>query len=922
MPRPILSLSSRGCLFASPFALLALAQYAGSAPLKWGEGVSPVSFSASLAESLALAPNAGGIPVRLPGADSCSARLADAGDWVLHCETRYPSAKDARRGWRELCDLVGGYSGGKLDGLGDSRGTDRMFRSAEKGTHARIHLNTRGRLVLLDFGGEPTIPSSGNTHRPISGNQNSRLTSVPPKRQRVRLQTLTYPVGFDPAQARIDAARRLDEMTAAQISAGASTALWIPQGPSPTLSGGGAGAAGNSGASSGQYHWGAWTSSMAVDPSDANTVLIGNPGSGVWKTTDGGATWSAKSDSAPALGIGAIAIAPSSPNVVYAGTGSWWDGVGVLKSTDKGETWQLLPSTFSGLGGPSEFWSAGFIFYAMAVSPADPNVVLAGAWYGTQNRAGIYRSADGGATWKQVFSGGRGSSIVWDPGSPQTVYAAIGEYYWPANNGIYKSVDGGLTWRSSSNGIDSSLFPQSQSTVLTICSSEPTVLYASVPGLNGGTLGVFKTVDGATNWTKIPAPQASRAFLVGVHPQDPNTVIVGDVTLYRSRDGGQTWDNITAGVNGTWTFGDYRAFSFSGDGSQLYIGSDGGVFKTSDARAARVSWAPMNDTLDTVLFYPSSPASIHPTDANFALAGAQDLGILLYAGGRAWTQVHGCDGGTTLIDFVNPVNTYGSCNGISMFKSTQGGAAGSWQLAINGIDTSDVAGFIPPIAMDPHNSQRLFYGTYRLYQSLDGASTWAPISGDVSNGCYDGISSIAVSPADSSFVYLGSRCGSVYVSTNSSAKAPIWSGRRSGLPNRDLTSVVADPTAPPVAYVTFSGFSFGSDKQGHVFKTTNAGVSWNDISGNLPNIPANHLAINHDVDGSDILYLATDVGVFSTSDGGLTWNALSNGLPHAYVEGLLFHHPSRTLRALTLGRGMWDLTVPLPPRRPSPIKHP
>jgi photosystem II stability/assembly factor-like uncharacterized protein len=351
---------------------------------------------------------------------------------------------------------------------------------------------------------------------------------------------------------------------------------------------------------------------------------------------------------------------------------------------------------------------------------------------------------------------------------------------------------------------------------------------------------------------------------VVVHPQDPNTVIVGDVTLYRSRDGGQTWNNITAGINGTWTFGDYRAFSFSSDGSTLYIGSDGGDFKTHDATADSVSWAPLNDTLDTVLFYPRSPISMHPTNPNIGLGGAQDLGILLYSGTTSWTQVQSCDGGTTLIDFVNPSNMYATCQGISIYKSTQGGAAGSWKSAISGINASDTAEFVPTIAMDPNNQQRLFYGTYRLYQSNDGASKWNPISGDVSNGCYAGVTSIAVSPASPDFIYLGSQCGSVYVSTNSTSASPVWVNQSTGLPNRDLISVVADPVSASTAYATFSGFTFGSDQLGHVFKTTNSGVSWADISGNLPNIPANHLAVDPDLPGT--LYLATDVGVFYTSN--------------------------------------------------------
>ncbi len=669
-------------------------------------------------------------------------------------------------------------------------------------------------------------------------------------------------------------------------------------------------------------HWGAWTDSMGVDPANPQTVYIGNPGAGVWKTTNGGTNWNPMTDNAPLMGIGSIAIAPSNSSVVYAGTGNGDYGVGILKSTDYGNTWTLLPGPFKGPFGPNQFFDGGFFIIALAVHPQNPNIVLAGAFQGRQSNRGIYRSTDGGTTWTQVFSGGQATSFAWNPQNGNIVYTAIGEYYSPAQNGIYKSTDGGATWVLSENGVAATLFTSADNIHLSMCASNPNVIYASLPGISGGTLAVLKTVDGGMTWAQLPMPIASRSFQVIVHPQNPNIVFVGDVTMYRSVDGGQTWSAVSAGANGVYLFGDFRSLGFASDGSVLYVGDDGGMWRTLDAASSTINWTPLNDTQERTLFEPGSAISIHPTDPTIGFGGAQDLGILKYSGTKAWEHVQACDGGTTLIDPLNPQNVYGTCEGITIYKSTAGGAAGTWTSVITGINTADRARFIPTIAMDVKNPQRLLYGSYRLYQSLNAAQTWSPISEDLSNNCYAGIASISISPVSSGTVYVGGQCNStVYVSTNAMAASPTWTDRSAGLPsNRDLTRVVADLTDPMTAYVTISGFTWSTSPQGHVFRTHNGGMTWTDISGNLPNIPVNDLAIDPDL--SATLYVATDIGVFWTSNGGAAWAPLGTGLPHAYVQCLRIHQSSRILRTATLGRGMWDLRIPLINSEAPPVVSP
>ncbi len=209
--------------------------------------------------------------------------------------------------------------------------------------------------------------------------------------------------------------------------------------------------------------------------------------------------------------------------------------------------------------------------------------------------------------------------------------------------------------------------------------------------------------------------------------------------------------------------------------------------------------------------------------------------------------------------------------------------------------------------MDPSNSQRLYLPTYRLYQTINGASSWTAISPDLTAGTYDTISTVAVAPSDPNTVYTGSNNGRVFVSRNATAGAgSTWTGVSSGLPTRSVTQVVAHPTNPQTAYVTLSGFA-AYDHQGHIWVTTNAGGTWSNVTGNLPDVPTNDLVIDPDVAGT--LYAATDIGVFRSLDSGASWLPLGTGLPYAVVNSLKLHRPTRTLRAATYGRGAWDILV-------------
>ena len=721
-------------------------------------------------------------------------------------------------------------------------------------------------------------------------------------------QPRTYPLGFIPAQALEEASRAMDRMTvfrhqrnsSSRHSGDASSTVWTSIGAAPTTRGTSPNTSG-------------WTSALAVDPRNPLVAYAGSPGGGVWKTTDGAISWTSLTDTQATNVIGSIALAPSNPDVVYVGTGNptYTYGAGVLKSTNAGASWTLLGGPFQGPTGPTTYFDGGAKIASIVVDPNNPNNVLAGVFRWPLSGGGIYRSTDGGVSWTQVLFGGRCLTLRYDLAVTGTVWASVGEYYSQAANGVYKSTDNGATW-TKMNGSGTTALPVSNSWEVWLTQgANPNSLYVAIGNTSGTTNGVYKSVDNGISWNKLTLPSAlgSRQVQVTAAPQSSNVVYVGDIVLYRSLDGGSTWTNVRGN-----TFADYRSFAWAAGGTRLYVGDDGGVWTTTaPTTGTSVTWQNGNTNLNLALWYPGM--SLHPTDINTTLVGAQDQGVQKYSGTTAWAKVKDCDGGWTVIDPTNPSTMYADCENVQIFKSTTGGALNSWSNAQSGIPTSEAGIFIPPLIVDKLLPSTLYYGLSHIYQTTNGAASWTSISPNLGGSS----TTIAVAPSDSNTVYTATGNGKLWVTRNASAGASsTWTDRSgNGLPNRSFSNLAIDPTNPAIAYATVSGFTFGTDTAGHVFSTTNAGVTWFDISSNLPNTPANDIAVDQDLPGT--LYLGTDVGMFYSTNAGASWAVLASGLPRVIVTSVRLHRPSRTLRVGTFGRGAWDLSVPATTSNPPPV---
>jgi hypothetical protein len=762
-----------------------------------------------------------------------------------------------------------------------------------------------------------------------------------------------------------------------------SSIVWGPSGPAPTTGGIFSPVTGR-------------VTTIAVDPSDTtgNTVLIGGAQGGIWRSTNAGATWTAVGDQNASLAMGSIAFAPSTcpagstTCTVYAGTGEQagigfdiYYGAGVFKSTDSGQTWAQTCTTASAtcpfIGPFSDATPFGFFTLGgarisyIAVSPANPNLVLVAAQtqFAEGPTEGVYCSDTSGASWTNILSGEMATFVGF--GSSTVAYAALGNTFGSAptatnGNGIYKATGVGSTCASITfTRLTAATLP-AQSTMgridIGIAPSDATgnTLYASIADASISSftnLGVFVTTNGGTNWTQTGAPDICQAQcwydnVVKVDPTSKDIVFLGGSSAGFTQP--FTW--VARSINGTTggifspaipnalssalphvdqhaiAFAKATTGAFSGK-VRVYLGNDGGIWRSDDAEAATVTWTPINNPpLQLTQFYPS--ISINPANPNIAFGGTQDNGSQNYQGGVAWADNGQCgDGASTAVDQQIPSTVYIGCGtGAPVNASYQNGGLNTFAPAIGGINQADSSNFIAPIAVDPGSANVTYYGTTKVYQTTDAAVNWTALSGDL---VQSGLTALAALPGNATnpgaVVYAGADTGQVFVATNVTSGTGTFNAvtGQASLPSRFVTAIAVDAadTSGKTAYIGMSGFSFvaGStnDPRGHIFKTIDGGATFTDVScaptttncqnpstGDLPNTPVNDIVLDPDAPGT--IYAATDIGVFFTTGctvAPCSWATLGTGLPHVAVLSLRLHEASRTLRAATHGRGAFDVVL-------------
>jgi photosystem II stability/assembly factor-like uncharacterized protein len=678
----------------------------------------------------------------------------------------------------------------------------------------------------------------------------------------------------------------------------------------------------------GPFNIGGRVTALAVDPNDSEHIWLGAAEGGVFSSSDGGTNWSPVFDTQTALSIGSLAAHPTDSATFYVGTGEdngggfSYDGEGVFRTTDGGATWTNL-----GLG---EVRRVGRI----ALDPSDPLrifVAAGGDWFSRDTNRGIYRSVDGGAHWDKVLyvaDDAGGIDVAIDPSTTSRVYAAIWQrqslgsswYIGGTSSGIYRSVDGGTAWSRLTNGLptDASVGRIG----LAISASNPSIVYALIIHSQGTLLGLYKSSNAGDSWTLVNAavPLVDYGYYFGnirVDPADPNIVYIPEAFLFKSTNGGASFTVIGSAIHP-----DFHDLII--DGRNLLVGNDAGFFRSRNNGS---SWTHAA-TLPITQVYDLGIDHLQPQRR---FLGSQDNGILrTQTGGQSdWQIVLSGDGLQCEVDYSDSNTIFGERQYGNLFRSTNGGS--SFSPATTGIDSSERRNWNAPITLDPTTPTTLFTGAQRVYRSTNSALSWSPISPDLTDGLgpspavsdnprpHDApdhlqdlvqgtISVVAVSPVDHRILWAGTDDGNVWVSDDSGS---TWTKVNPPPPAFWVTDIAADPFDAQTAYLTVTGYRQG-DRLPYVRVTNDLGATWRDLSATLPQIPINTIVPDPAWRGR--LFTGSDLGVHLSDDGGATWSILRGGMPYVVVMDLVLHDTTRTLYAGTHGRSIYSYDLnQLPP---------
>jgi photosystem II stability/assembly factor-like uncharacterized protein len=711
---------------------------------------------------------------------------------------------------------------------------------------------------------------------------------------------------------------------------------------------------------------------LVINPKKPKIMYAGGVSGGIWKSRNRGRSWQPVGDQMANLAVNSLVMDPENPDILYAGTGEGYfreavretslplRGGGIFKTTDAGATWELLKKTRKG----AFQWVNDLV-----VSPLSSERVYAAT------RKGVYRSTNAGRKWKKILRatvrGGCLDLAISTVAGTDTLFASCGtlERATVFRNPLAESSK---EWQEvlSEQGMGR--------TSLAIAPSDPDVIYAvsasNVPGPGGNfeqaLHAVFRSTSGGLEGTwearlrnnggrkidrvilsnpilafveECPNLRGQNQFfamgwyvnLVAVDPLKADQVWVGGVDLFRSDDGGASFNPVTywwaPETENNFVHADHHAVAFHPkNGKRLYSLNDGGIYELrnpgvpipSDPLAVCTPgsnggrWNALNQNYGVTQFYHGSAAP----DATGFVAGAQDNGTILGTddfGPNAGVRIHGGDGGYSAIDPSNTDIVYATIQNGLVFKSRNGGF--TFDQRTNGItdlDTNAGGGFravgpnflfISPLVMDPNDRQRLWLGGRRLWRTDDSALVWSAGSAPFAS---DGkVSAIAVAPGRPDLVIVGTDNGWIHTHDQATmaGESDSWPGvqPRPGF----VSSIAFDPDSLDTVYATYATFNGH-----HVWRSEDGGATWIPLDGTgagaLPDLPVHSIVV--DPNDPRQLFLGTDLGVFASLDGGSTWGVEESGLPAVVTEWIAHVETPEGesyLFAFTHGRGAWRLRL-------------
>ncbi len=655
---------------------------------------------------------------------------------------------------------------------------------------------------------------------------------------------------------------------------------------------------------------------IAFHPKDSLTFYLGFGQGGIWKTTNGGNSYIPIGDNLPILRISGITLDPNNADIIYASLADFayigydlytadrkrntYYGIGVWKSTDGGKTWKQT--------GLKNQLSEGInsITRTVWVNPKNSKEVLV---VGTK---GVFKSFDGGDSWSNKVLDKMTSSLVQHPTNSNILFAS-GVYVGTTKQGeagLWKSIDAGNTWKLTPTGINSTAV---QRVEIAISLSNPNLIYAISCDINNAFEGFYRSFDTGETWQKSgfkgnllastyssSGGQGFYDLCILVHPTKPQTVYVGGLVLSETIDGGNTW-KLATGY--TTIHPDQHAFGYNSLNKTIYLCNDGGVYSTKEIIASttqNLSWKFVAKGINATSCYRLGLSE----DGKRVITGAQDNNMFLSENGKPWTNEFGGDGmeGALINNYIYGSSQYGY---ITFFD--QNDTKKQEKLVFP--TTTDTGEWTTPFVINKEKNQVIIAGgnvfkgdvgkdrnglTVISNFKIFGTTKYPQVS-----------TALAVPKSNSDIIYVAKKNTPL-----SKLPADLWRTSNNGAFWENITNniykdsyvtyLTVDDNFPERVWATLSNFVEGQK----VFYSSNGGKNWENISYNLPNIPANCIVYQSD-ESTDILYVAMDIGVYYLVEGSQEWKPLIGNLPNVIMHELEINQATKKLYAATFGRGVW-----------------
>src|SRR5215813_2778336 len=695
-------------------------------------------------------------------------------------------------------------------------------------------------------------------------------------------------------------------------------------------------------------------------PGDSNTYYVGAASGGVWKTTDGGVHWDPVFDDQPVSSIGALAIAPSDPNIVWAGTGEPWIrshisvGQGIYKSTDAGKNWTLMGLEKTGR------------ISRIVIDPRNPDIVIAcalGHAYGPQPERGVFRTADGGKTWDRVLFTDENcgcADIGMDNSNPRILFAGM----WPLEihtwgresggpgSGLFKSTDGGLTWRKlTGRGLPTKTTGK---VTVALARSNANRVYALIETGDGAPYKgqdsdrgkLWRSDDGGENWRLVGYDRSLGGrthyyFKMFVSPENENETYYLTASFGTSLDGGETLRPST-GFGSSPGGDNHDMWIDPTNANRMAVANDGGVSisvtrgRTWDRIQLPIAQIYHVTVDNQIPYYVYGNKQDGPSYRGPSRTGGGGFG----GGGiprSAWQSVAGGESGWATPDpgdknlVWSSASGSGSVGGIVELFDLRNGQSRNvevWPDQINGSPAADLKYrfvWTMPLTISPHDRNKIYVGSQYVHQTTDAGNSWQLISPDLTSndkskqGFSGGLTgdnigveyapvvfAIAESPKEKGLIWAGTNDGLVQLTRDGGKN---WVNVTKNIPALPpwgtISNIEASRYNAGTAYITVD-FHQVNNRDPFVYKTNDYGQTWKAITNGIPRSMLSYAhCVREDPVRKGLLYLGTENALYVSFDDGENWQPLQSGLPHAPVYWLTIQDHFNDLVISTYGRGFW-----------------